>query len=71
MNYITSRRYFAFCRARGLRVENVFVDLLDAWAQAGGSGRRARLARHPGLLRFLAGTLAAAGLEPNVYSIMR
>jgi uncharacterized protein YbaR (Trm112 family)/SAM-dependent methyltransferase len=71
MNYITSRRYFAFCRARGLEVQNVFVDVLDAWARAGGSGRRARLAKHPALLRFLAGTVAASGLEPNVYSIMR
>jgi len=71
MNYITSRRYFAFCRARGLLVDNVFVEVLDAWARAGVSGRRARLAKHPGFLRSLAGTVAAAGLEPNVYSVMR
>jgi uncharacterized protein YbaR (Trm112 family) len=70
MNYITSRTYYSFCRSSGIPLVNIFPDVLQAWAEAGGSGKRAMLAKHPGVLRALARALAMAGLEPNVYSLL-
>jgi uncharacterized protein YbaR (Trm112 family) len=71
MHWVSSRRYYAFCREQGLDCENLFVPLITAWCTRGGTGWRARLARRPAMIGALARTLSLLRMEPNVYSLLR
>lgn len=71
MHWLSSRRYYAFCRRQGLSCANSFTEIMEAWSGAGDSKLRRFLSRHPALLRALTRTLCAVRMEPNVYSLLR
>ena len=71
MNYLSSREYYRYCRQAGFRCENLFPALFVAWAETSHSGIRGWLGRRPRLAGGVARGLAGAGLEPNIYSLVR
>lgn len=71
MHWVSSRRYYAFCRRQRMATENLFTSMMEAWSRGGGSRLRRSLARRPALVRTLARSLSALHLEPNIYSLIR
>jgi uncharacterized protein YbaR (Trm112 family) len=70
MNYISSSRYYAYCRQKGYPCSNLFPTVIQARARSARSGVPGWLNRHPSLARFLVRSLVALGAEPNIYSLI-
>jgi SAM-dependent methyltransferase len=71
MHWPSSRGYYHYCRERRLPCQDLFPEMMAAWAAAGGSRLRGWLAGRPALVRGVARAFSAVRLEPNIYSLIR
>jgi hypothetical protein len=70
MNYMSSRRFFSYCREMKLCCRNIFPEIAEGRARIAHGRFMIWLGRYPSLTHLLATVASGMGIEPNIYALI-